>query len=286
MADAHFTFKCEVCGNDYVPSLNGDGTPRKVKYHICSSRCKQRLKYKKWVPLTITCTVCSKQFVQTFAQQVLYCSRKCSSRAWQKRNPEQHKANCDKYALSRKPKTKPKKTEQQLLADVRKKLLRSIKMLMREMIKQEKKTLDALRPCIKCNNPIGPGFTKSKRLCVACEALATKEAYKAYRKSEAHKERRRADKKYRRAIERGVEAERFKPIEIFMRDGWRCQICGVSTPQTRRGTYHKNAPELDHIIPLSKGGKHTKTNVQCACRSCNGKKSDKVVVGQMGLFAA
>lgn len=247
MAEAHFTFKCDICGNDYAPVLKGDGTPRKVKYHICSSRCKARAKYKKWTPLTITCTVCSKQFVQTFAQQVLYCSRKCSLHAWKIRNPEQHKANREKEALRNSNKPRPHRTEQQLLSDARKRLIRSVK---------------------------------------ALEALATKEAYKAYRKSEAHKESRRADKKYCRAIERGVEAERFKPIEIFMRDGWRCQICGVSTPQTRRGTYHKNAPELDHIIPLSKGGKHTRTNVQCACRACNGEKSDKVVMGQMGLFVA
>ena len=35
-------------------------------------------------------------------------------------------------------------------------------------------------------------------------------------------------------------------------------------------------PTLDHIIPLSKGGEHTRENAQMLCRSCNSKKSAKL----------
>jgi hypothetical protein len=149
MAVEHFTFKCEICGNDYAPKLNSNGKPRKVKHHICSIRCKERAKYKKWMPLTLKCTVCSKQFVQTFAQQVLYCSRKCNLRAWKNRNPEQHRANCEKEALRYKRKPKPQKTELQLLSDARKRLIRSLKRFLLAMEKQEQKALDTKRPCIK-----------------------------------------------------------------------------------------------------------------------------------------
>lgn len=35
------------------------------------------------------------------------------------------------------------------------------------------------------------------------------------------------------------------------------------------------ACEIDHVVPISKGGTHTLDNVVSACRSCNAKKSNK-----------
>jgi hypothetical protein len=68
--------------------------------------------------------------------------------------------------------------------------------------------------------------------------------------------------------------ESFSPFAVFNRDGWSCVACGIETPKALRGTYEPNAPELDHIVPLSKGGFHTMANTQCLCRSCNADKSD------------
>jgi Zn finger protein HypA/HybF involved in hydrogenase expression len=87
----------------------------------------------------------------------------------------------------------------------------------------------------------------------------------------------------RRALERGVAAENVNPILVFERDKWTCQLCGIRTPSSLRGTHRDNAPELDHIIPLSRGGEHTYRNTQCSCRKCNAAKSD-VPKGQLLLI--
>ncbi len=88
----------------------------------------------------------------------------------------------------------------------------------------------------------------------------------------------------KRARQFGVKYEYINPLKVFMRDGWHCQICGKATPIKNRGKFYPNAPELDHRIPLSKGGGHLYSNVQCACRKCNGQKSNKDNRGQMPLF--
>jgi 5-methylcytosine-specific restriction endonuclease McrA len=141
---------------------------------------------------------------------------------------------------------------------------------------QELKDEKASSLCIKCGSPVGYRMGPCRKYCNTCSDLVSKQ-YK--------KEANRTRKQYLRALRHGANAERINPMEILERDGWRCQICGVSTPKSRRGTLHRNAPEVDHIIPLSRGGEHRGNNLQCACRACNGMKSNRTVVGQMGLFS-
>lgn len=87
----------------------------------------------------------------------------------------------------------------------------------------------------------------------------------------------RAKRARRDALKRNaLSAESVDPISILSRDNWHCYLCGIHTPQELRGTYKSNAPEVDHVVPLSKGGLHAKSNLRCACRKCNRLKSDKV----------
>lgn len=72
-----------------------------------------------------------------------------------------------------------------------------------------------------------------------------------------------------RARKYGCRIEVVRRISVFERDSWLCKNCGCSTPRTLMGTLHDNAPELDHVIPLSRGGAHSMSNVQCLCRVCN-----------------
>lgn len=53
--------------------------------------------------------------------------------------------------------------------------------------------------------------------------------------------------------------------EVFRRDNFTCQYCGK----------HSAMLTIDHVIPRSRGGEHTWTNVVAACASCNHHKGGK-----------
>jgi 5-methylcytosine-specific restriction endonuclease McrA len=80
----------------------------------------------------------------------------------------------------------------------------------------------------------------------------------------------------------GVAIEAVDPLVVLNRDGWRCHICGGDAPKEARGTMRWDAPEVDHIIPLARGGSHTYANVACAHRRCNIVKGDGAINGQAG----
>ena len=70
--------------------------------------------------------------------------------------------------------------------------------------------------------------------------------------------------------------------DLFKRDGGLCAICGKrcrwdDKQELAAGTIvtYKDYPSVDHIVPLSKGGKHAWDNVQLACRSCNSRKGNR-----------
>lgn len=73
----------------------------------------------------------------------------------------------------------------------------------------------------------------------------------------------------KRAVKRKAIGKLSKDIaEKLMRlQKGLCVCCRVSLAETE---YH-----IDHIIPLSKGGAHTDTNVQLLCQSCNCSKQAK-----------
>jgi len=53
---------------------------------------------------------------------------------------------------------------------------------------------------------------------------------------------------------------------VLVRDGGRCRRCRRSVNL-----------EMDHIVPVSKGGKTEETNLQVLCRRCNRAKCRKLV---------
>lgn len=60
----------------------------------------------------------------------------------------------------------------------------------------------------------------------------------------------------------------YRDADIHQRDGWRCHIC---KRVVKRGAVvpHPLAPTIDHLIPLSAGGRDAPDNVACAHFRCN-----------------
>lgn len=59
--------------------------------------------------------------------------------------------------------------------------------------------------------------------------------------------------------------------QIMKRDNYTCQICGVSTYKEPNLLL-----EIDHIIPVSRGGLTTEQNLRTLCWKCNRKKGAKL----------
>lgn len=76
-------------------------------------------------------------------------------------------------------------------------------------------------------------------------------------------------------VERGKVSNKMR-FSIFERDGRRCRKCGRAT----------NDLEIDHIFPISKGGKSTYSNLQTLCHRCNSMKSNTVEHGAVNPKAA
>lgn len=79
--------------------------------------------------------------------------------------------------------------------------------------------------------------------------------------------RKDSDKK-RTALIRGAKAEKFSFNDVCERCGWVCQICGKRVDKNLKYPDPMSA-SLDHIVPLSCGGEHTKANSQLAHLVCN-----------------
>lgn len=149
--------------------------------------------------------------------------------------------------------------------------------------------------CGICGQPFARGKTSIRSAAHFCTRHSQDEV------AEYTRERRRESDRQRIKSGRGRELDRaknhrrraarlsasvvedIKPIEVFKRDGYRCHICGRKTDPSKRYP-HPMSPSLDHIVPLSVGGDHSRANVATACLSCNLSKGNRAVGEQLRLI--
>ena len=80
------------------------------------------------------------------------------------------------------------------------------------------------------------------------------------------------DKKQTRQYQIKVERAKLSDslrYDVLKRDGFKCQICGSSANDGVK-------LHVDHIIPVSKGGKTELSNLRTLCDRCNMGKSNKI----------
>lgn len=70
-----------------------------------------------------------------------------------------------------------------------------------------------------------------------------------------------------KAFRRHKQKVKFSRVNIFARDKYSCQYCGMKGKMSEL-TY-------DHVVPRSQGGKTEWTNITTCCYDCNMKKRDR-----------
>jgi 5-methylcytosine-specific restriction endonuclease McrA len=74
----------------------------------------------------------------------------------------------------------------------------------------------------------------------------------------------------RKTFRRHAKPVKFSRVNIYARDGYRCQYCGTRCSIDEL-TY-------DHVIPRSRGGRTTWENIVSCCYECNAVKANRTPV--------
>ena len=92
---------------------------------------------------------------------------------------------------------------------------------------------------------------------------------KAWRDKNPHRNKEYSSKRKGRKLAQLGVVSRGISLRLLASQEYRCAACeaDIRTPQS----YH-----LDHIIPLSRGGMHEDSNLQCLCPHCNLSKGAKL----------
>lgn len=247
---------CAVCGTLYV-------SPN-IKVKTCSVSCGSKLLSIRAMALRPkhTCHGCGVVFVRGERKRYKYCGRACAFEHTEDRlrNMHRHVANgALKWMQSWKTCCECGNSHTQMGSRC------SIQCVRTGQYVRHK----GLLQCKRCGTAIDRTtgrFTGPKKYCLACKPVARKE------------NRNKADRVHKRVRSRRIRSgprDRIDPYDVFARDGWKCKLCG-SGVDLSLPVNHDLRPNLDHVIPLSKGGTHTYANVQTTCRRCNTDKGDKM----------
>lgn len=247
---------CVVCEQSFKAKRSNRRT--------CSAECRrqwqnQRSKTTRANGIPTPCFVCGRVFNAHPQRASECCSWKCARVLCGRRKSIQHTGTCLRCGEATRPRQRGRSNG--MCVACHDKDVAELK------FERMRKQVDSLfGVCGDCGNRFRYARNKSRSRCCECRLKHIQEVKRALRKEA--KTRRRARKK-------GATIERFTASELFNRDGWKCQLCGRRVRKFKVMNHPREAT-IDHIIPLSRGGKHSLVNCQTACRQCNSCKGAKV----------
>ena len=107
--------------------------------------------------------------------------------------------------------------------------------------------------------------------------LKNKERHEAvraiYLKTDAGLNTQRKSCQVNRCKKQGAYVEHVDPLELYNEQSGLCYICF--------NEFSFKNMEMDHVIPLSKGGKHQLSNVKMCCARCNKSKGAKIITSEV-----
>ena len=246
---------CECCGETFENS-------RKRKY--CSRRCKDIAfrkahginTYGNCKPIVKQCVVCGKTF-ETYRDPVVTCSSECSQERKRKLDKGRRRdGGKRKTGLSIEEYNLKRKQQAQERAEAKR-----IEQLWYDAIHTE------ARICEWCGDTFYCKDNDKRKTC----------------SSECSRKRSNAQRDKRIPKEQIVDKDITLP-RLYKRDKGVCYICGgicdfndwKITPGGQKYP-GDNRPEIEHVVPISRGGLHSWDNVRLACHKCNNEKADGII---------
>ncbi len=217
-------------------------------------------------PYVIVCEVCTRTVERT-SKRAKYCSRRC--RDWKRHHPG------EPFPVGRQCK--------HCRADIDD---RSLEVRFCSLLCQKRELngtpqAPAIRDCVWCGVAFDVKHASQFYCGKSCRNIAGTVRWREANPEKAEAARLRSIPSVRagtqrwRAQKRKTTIEVFTHDEIFTRDKWVCQLCKRPVLAELRFP-DPDSPSLDHRIPLSRQGTHTRDNVQLAHLLCNVSKGAKL----------
>ena len=266
------TKTCEQCGSQYIAEAWRQNVRR-----FCSQPCSSAFKSKK---VEVKCEQCGtiKQMNPDRAKNRRYCSRKCQVEAARAAGEAARiVCVCERCGM-------PKRMKPSEVAAFRF-CSKACRIAWDKTMRGELNPLWTPRVKVTCRH-CGSAIASTRKFCgKACAGKYSslnrfgenhplwqggyklrKEQMQKWR--DANREKLRA-LNFRRRVLRDMLLEEIDYESIIKRDGGVCYLCGRA-PEMGKLT-------IDHVVPLARGGAHTRNNLRVACRSCNCRKGKKLL---------